>query len=96
MSYRGPQPCGNGPQGITAAEPYKEPPPRPPTQRPMQHIPGDTEMGFGPGLVAPCYNGSPPNQGGVYMPKCPPVDESGRQKRRPAGEVKGYPGERVG
>ena len=30
------------------------------------------------------------------MPKCPPVDESGRQKRRPAGEATGYPGERVG
>ena len=35
-------------------------------------------------------------RGGLYMPKCPPVDESGRQKRRPAGEARGYPGDRVG
>ena len=96
MSYRGPQPCGNGPQGITAAEPYKEPPP-PPTQRPVRVNPGDTEMSFRPwSSGARNTTAAHQTEGGVYMPKCPPVDESGRQKRRPAGEVKGYPGERVG
>jgi hypothetical protein len=96
MGYKGPQWASNEPRGVTAPEPYKEQPAPPPPQRPVHINPGDTEFSFGPGLVAPQYNGRPPNQGGVYMPKCPPVDESGRQKRRPAGEVKGYPGERVG
>jgi hypothetical protein len=49
-------------------------------------------MSFGPGLVAPCYNGRPLSQGGIYMPKCPPVDESGRQKPIPQGQAMGHPG----
>ena len=96
MSYKGPRWASSEPQGVVAPEPYKEPPPTPPTQHPVQHInPGDTEFGFGPGLVAPQYNGRPPNQGGVYMPKCPPVDESGRQKPIPHGQARGHPGEQV-
>ena len=76
MSYRPHQYAANGPQGITPPEPYKEPPPQPPKQRPLSRYPGDTEMSWGPGLVAPCYNGKPPSQGKSpshvesYMPKC--------------------------
>ena len=92
MSHRGPQPCSNGPQGIVAPEPYREAPPPEPRQYPVHVFPGDSEISHGPGLVAPCYNGKPPSEGGIYMPKCPPVDESGRQKRRPPGEARGYPG----
>jgi hypothetical protein len=95
MSHRGPQPCGNGPQGINAAEPYKEQPAPPQPQRPSSLFPGDTEFGFGPGLVAPCYNGKPPSQGGVYVPKAPPVHENGRQKPIPHGQARGYPGEQI-
>ena len=35
MGYRGPQRASSEPQGITAAEPYKEPPPRLPTRYPV-------------------------------------------------------------
>ena len=45
-------------------------------------------------------NGRPPSEGGMYLPKAPPVEPIGggrvRQKRRPAGEVNGFPGNRVG
>ena len=95
MGYRGPQWASSEPQGITAPEPYKEPPQRPRKRYPVHVNPGDTEMSFGPGLVAPQYNGKPPSEGGVYMPKCPPVDEAGRQKRMPPGQACGYPGERL-
>lgn len=94
MSYRPHQYAANGPQGITPPEPYKEPPSQPPKQRPLSRYPGDTEMSWGPGLVAPCYNGKPPSQGGLYMPKCPPVDESGKQLPIPPRQARGFPGER--
>ena len=81
--------------GITAPEPYTEQPPPPQRQYPVHLYPGDSEFGFGPGLVPPCYNGRPPSQGGIYMPKCPPVDESGRQKPHKPGETRGYPGDPV-
>ncbi len=49
----------------------------------------------------PSLNGRPPIEGGMYTPKCPPVELRGnsltpRQKRRPRGEARGYPGERIG
>ena len=62
----------------------------------QQPVPGDAEFGFGPGLVAPHLNGRPPSEGGIYMPKCPPVHENGKQKPIPRGQARGYPGERVG
>ena len=52
-------------------------------------------MSFGPGLVALQYNGRPPSEGGIYMPKAPPVDESGRQLPRKPTEAQGYPGDQV-
>jgi hypothetical protein len=55
----------------------------------------ETEMGWGAGLVAPCNNGKPPSEGGIYMPKAPPVDECGRQLPRRRGEARGYPGDPV-
>ena len=88
-------PHRRGPKGIVAPEPYKEVPPPPPQQYPVHKYPGDSEMSWGPGLVAPCYNGKPPSKQGIYMPKCPPVDESGKQKRRPNNEARGYPGDHV-
>ena len=95
MSYKGPQWAADNPQGITAPEPYKEPPPRPRKRYPSSLFPGDTEMSFGPGLVAPCNNGRPPSEGGIYMPKCPPVNENGTQKRRNPREARGYPGQQI-
>ena len=95
MGYKGPQWAASGPRGITAPEPYTEQPPPPQRQYPVHLYPGDSEFGFGPGLVPPCYNGRPPSQGGIYMPKCPPVDESGRQKPHKPGETRGYPGDPV-
>ena len=94
MGYRGPQWASSEPQGIVAPEPYREPPVPPPRRYPVHVNPGDTEMSFGPGLVAPQYNGRPPSEGGIYMPKCPPVHENGKQKpiRR---QARGYPGEQV-
>ena len=70
MGYRGPQWASSEPQGIVAPEPYREPPVPPPRRYPVHVNPGDTEMSFGPGLVAPQYNGRPPSEGGIYMPKC--------------------------
>lgn len=83
----------HGYQGITAPEPYKEQPEPPPIQRQVHKYPGDSEMSWSAGLVAPCYNGKPPSECGIYMPKCPPVDAAGKQKRRPNNEARGYPGE---
>jgi hypothetical protein len=88
--------------GVYAPEPYREPPPRPPHRPPRNpRDPADAgEMNWGPGLVPRHANGRPPSQGGMYMPKCPEVELRGmsltpREKRRPRGEVKGYPGDRV-
>jgi hypothetical protein len=96
---------------MTAPEPYKDPPLRPPPRRRFAQNPhtlardqtGDqsSEFGYGPGLVAPHLNGQPPSEGGVYMPRAPRVDPppSGvgrpRQRKRPRGEVRGYPGEQI-
>ena len=88
---------------MTAPEPYKDvpPPPGPPVRKardPLARYAANTEpseFGFGPGLVPQMYNGLPPSQGGVYMPKAPPVDESGRQLPRKPTEARGYPGDRV-
>ena len=87
---------------MTAPEPWRDvPQPRPRTGKardPLAHYSANTEpseFGFGPGLVAPCYNGLSPGDGGVYMPKAPPVDECGRQLPRKRSESKGYPGDRV-
>lgn len=60
----------------------------------------ETEFGWGSGLVPPHLNGRPPNEGGAYRPKTPPVelvDGSAipRQQRRPRGEVRGYPGDQI-
>jgi hypothetical protein len=91
--------------GIYAPEPYLDPPPRPRRRRIRPRDPSDPseagEMDWGPGLIPRHANGRPPSEGGQYMPKCPPVELPGmsltpRQQRRPKGEVKGYPGERVG
>jgi hypothetical protein len=43
----------------------------------------------------------PPSEGGIYTPKCPPVELRGnsltpRQVRRPPGEARGCPGDRIG
>jgi hypothetical protein len=87
---------------MTAPEPWRDvPPPKPPTGKardPLARYAANTEpseFGFGPGLVPPCYNGLPPSEGGVYMPKCPPVDERGRQLPRKHSEARGYPGDQV-
>ena len=67
----------------------------------------NSEFGFGAGLVPQHLNGLPPSEGGVYMPKCPPVDVGPilspgtnqvipYQPRRPRREARGYPGERIG
>jgi hypothetical protein len=95
---------------MTAPEPWRDPPPpEPPRRRPSDpHLLArdrvgtdqSTEFGFGPGLVAPHLNGRPPSEGGVYMPKAPRVELVGqslrpRQKRRPHGDARGYPGEQV-
>lgn len=98
---------------MTAPEPWREPEPQPPPRR----YPDDpctlardkrnqvTEFGYGPGLVPRHLNGRPPSEGGIYMPKCPPVEVRGnspglsvilRQKPRPKGEARGYPGDRIG
>jgi hypothetical protein len=88
---------------MTAPEPWRDvPPPPTPKRRPAQpdrlacdkgQHDTETEFGFGGGLVAPCYNGKTPADGGIYMPKAPPVDESGRPLPRKRGEAYGHPGE---
>lgn len=95
---------------MTAPEPWREVPPTPSDRRRGPQNPqvlardqgrADTEFGYGAGLVAPHLNGAPPSEGGIYMGKSPRVDPpaSGfgppRQHRRPRGEAKGYPGEKV-
>lgn len=87
---------------MTAPEPWRDVPalPRPARKArdPLARYAANTEpseFGFGPGLVPPCYNGLPPSQGGVYMPKAPPVDEHGRQLPRKPTEARGYPGDQV-
>ncbi len=93
-----------------APEPYRDPPPSPPSRRRAQDPlllardrTGDqsTEFSWGPGPVAPRLNGRSPEDGGVYMPRSPRVDPpaSGvgrpRQHRRSPAEARGYPGEQV-
>jgi hypothetical protein len=89
--------------GIYAPEPWREQPPTPRHRPPRDPCdPADAgEMDWGPGLMPRHTNGRPPSEGGQYMPKCPPVELRGvsltpRQKHRPKGEVKGYPGEPIG
>jgi hypothetical protein len=89
---------------MTAPEPWRDPPPPPPPRRHPEDpctLARDkrnqvTEFGYGPGLVPRHLNGRPPSEGGIYMPKAPPVDESGRQLPRKPTEARGYPGDRVG
>lgn len=83
---------------MTAPEPWRDvPPPSQPVRKardPLARYAANTEpseFGFGPGLVAPPYNGLPPSEGGVYMPKAPPVDEYGRQLPRKPTQARGYP-----
>ncbi|MCW2685451.1 MAG: hypothetical protein JWR37_341 [Mycobacterium sp.] len=89
---------------MTAPEPWRDQPapyvpprraPQNPNQLARDKRNQETEMGHGAGLVAPHANGRPPSEGGVYMPKCPPVDAYGRQLPRRRGEARGYPGEIV-
>jgi hypothetical protein len=88
---------------MTAPEPWRNQPapPRPrwraqdPLQLAREKRNQETEFGYGAGLVAACNNGRPPSEGGIYMPKAPPVDEAGRQLPRRRGEAHGYPGDPV-
>jgi hypothetical protein len=87
---------------MTSPEPWRDVPPPPRrvgnARDPLARYAENTEpseFGFGPGLVAPCYNGLPPSDGGMYMPKAPPVDEHGRQLPRKPTEARGYPGDQV-
>lgn len=87
---------------MTAPEPWRDVPQHKPfagkPRDPLAHCAANkepSEFGFGPGLVAPCYNGLSPGDGGIYMPKAPPVDERGRQLRRKPSEARGYPGDQV-
>ena len=57
-------------------------------------------MDWGPGLLPRHANGRPPSEGGMYLPKCPPVELRGmsltpRQVWRPKGEVRGYHDARI-
>lgn len=97
--------------GISAPEPYRDPPPYPPPERRRPQDPHrlardhaedqSTEFGFGAGLIPRHLNGRPPSEGGQYMGRSPRVDppRSGvgkpRQHRRPRDEVRGYPGEQI-
>jgi hypothetical protein len=95
---------------VTAPEPWREvPPPKRRNRRgqnPWQldcektQRATETEFGFGKGLVAPCNNGKPPSEGGIYLGTAPrtylPENSlTPRQVERPKGEVRGYPGEIV-
>jgi hypothetical protein len=99
---------------VTAPEPWREQPPSPRKRRPSQPRSRDpyapdskktqrqteTEFGFGKGLVAPCNNGKPPSEGGIYMGKPPRTylpegSLTPRQVKRPKGEVRGYPGDQI-
>ena len=97
---------------MTAPQPAKDAEPQPPrrsrlSRDPFEHDPNNqkTEFGYGPGLVPKHLNGLPPSHGGVYMPKCPRVELGQpspdlsvipKQVKRPRGEARGYPGDRVG
>ena len=83
---------------MTAPEPWRDVPQPTATTRkardPLAKYAENTEpseFGFGPGLVPQIYNGLPPSDGGAYMPKAPPVDESGRQLPRKPTEAVGTP-----
>ena len=90
---------------MTAPEPWREQPlPKPKYKdRHPYERPGESELSWGDGLVAPHLNGLPPSEGGLYMPKAPRVDpprnEYGvgvpRQHPRPDHEARGYPGDEV-
>ena len=62
-----------------------------------------TEFGYGPGLVPQHLNGEPPSKGGIYMPKAPRIDPprspygvgQPRQHKRPRGEARGCPGDKI-
>jgi hypothetical protein len=64
-----------------------------------------SEFGLGPGRARPGIEMAPPSDGGVYRPKCPPVepnpsdDLSIRVREtpwRPGDPPRGYPGDRIG
>lgn len=58
------------------------------------HRPGDSEFGWGPGLVPPGKEYAPPSQRGMYRPKCPDMTEPCKPPR-PDEPPPGYPGEQV-
>jgi hypothetical protein len=84
---------------MTAPQPGldHEPPPlrRRSSRDPFERNPGASEMSWGPGLVPKHLNGRPPSEGGIYMTKAPPVDESGKQIPRHPRQARGHPGEQV-
>ena len=93
---------------MTAPEPWRErptPPPPPAYPHDLLTLARDkrrevSEFSWGPGLVPLYANSSPPSEGGMYLPKCPPVELrpnslTPRQQRRPRGEVRRYPGEQI-
>jgi hypothetical protein len=98
---------------VTAPEPWREQPPAPrhrpgeprsrnpfALDRQKTQSQTETEFGFGKGLVAPCNNGKPPSEGGIYLGTAPrtylPENSlTPRQVERPKGEVRGYPGEQI-
>ncbi len=43
----------------------------------------DSEFSWGPGLVPPGYENAPHSEGGMYRPKCPPVDLPSPNSLRP-------------
>jgi hypothetical protein len=64
-----------------------------------------SEFSWGPGLVAPGKEYSPPSHGGMYRGKCPPVEltrspdlsvRAKPTKPKTGDPPRGYPGERVG
>ena len=63
-------------------------------------LPGDqsSEFSFGPGPVAPQFNGKTPEDGGVYRGRSPRLDPppngigTPRKHRRPRSEASGNPG----
>lgn len=92
-------------KGISAPEPWREQPPRPPIYRRNPDSPDHSaehgEFDWGPGLVPPHANGAPLSEGGMYLPKCPEVELPPgrfrpREKRLPRNVVRGDSGYRVG
>lgn len=57
---------------------------------PDKHRPGESEFGWGPGLVPPGKEMCSPRDGGMYAAMCPPTnpDDYGTQRYS-------YPGERA-